>query len=95
MNTAKKLMDKENLDNSFIANSSNNENLNESSVEEGNEDLKSKIPELTSKKFMRDSGAIRDQIWIVPYQQSEMVNLSLPSTLGFPLRHVDCNNEYL
>jgi hypothetical protein len=29
-----------------------NENLDESSVEEGNEDLKSKIPELTSKKFI-------------------------------------------
>jgi len=89
------LFNKENLDNSFRANSSNNENLNESSAEEGNEDLKSKIPELTSKKFIRDSGTIRDQLWIVPYKQSEMINLSIPSTLSFPLRKVDCNNEYI
>jgi hypothetical protein len=95
MNTAEKLYEKENLNSSFKANSSNNENLNESSVEEGNEDLKSKIPELTSKKFMRDSGTTRDQIWIVPYKQSEMVNLIIPSTLGFPLRDVDCNSEFI
>lgn len=44
---------------------------------------------------MRDSGAIRDQIWIVPYRQNDMMNLSLPSTLGFPIKGVDCNNEYI
>ena len=45
-----------------------NENLDESSVEEGNEDLKAKIPELTSKKFIRNSGTAKDQLWLVPYK---------------------------
>ena len=38
---------------------------------------------------------VRDQLWLVPYNQNEMSNLSLPSTLSFPLRDIDTNDEYI
>lgn len=65
-----------------------NENLDESSVEEGNEDLKSKIPELTSKKFIRDSGVSKDSIWIVPYLSSTPIKMQLSKAIAYPIRDV-------
>lgn len=44
---------------------------------------------------MRDPGTIRDQLWIVPYNQSEMTNLSIPATVSFPVREIDTNNEHI
>ena len=65
-----------------------NENLDESSVEEGNEDLKAKIPELTSKKFIRDSGIIRDNIWIIPYSQEDPYKVNLSTNIAFPIKQI-------
>jgi hypothetical protein len=44
---------------------------------------------------MRDPVAVRDQIWLIPYNQSEMSNLAIPSTLSFPIRAVDTNDDYI
>lgn len=44
---------------------------------------------------MRDSGTIRDQIWIVPYDMNDMISLSIPSTLSFPINKVDNNGQYI
>lgn len=44
---------------------------------------------------MRDPGAVRDQLWLIPYNQIEMSNLSFPSTLSFPIRGIDTNNEHI
>lgn len=42
---------------------------------------------------MREPGVVRDQLWLIPYKQHEMVNLSIPSTISFPVRSMDNNNE--
>lgn len=44
---------------------------------------------------MKDSGAIRDQIWLIPYNQSDTSSLSIPSALSFPLRKLDTNNKII